>query len=255
MTTSELVLADDESAMIDRAIDLVVAAVDDVFTALERMGRHLAGTWQRAIDHDGAFDTGHLVELQACVFATLDEQASFESAGYVFAAGALADRDRHLDWWHRLDGDGYEFLVLELDPGAADCYDYYEMDWFRAALDARRRFVSGPLIDLPCADVYIMTFSSPVVVADRRGVDRLLGVAGADVAISRFERRIVPPLRSLPRRAVLVNSERRVIASNVAEFTTGEKLARVLDAVPEWSTVRAVTADLGWSLAVADLDR
>ena len=111
-------------------------------------------------------------------------------------------------------------------------------------MSERRRFVSGPLIDLPCADVYIMTFSSPVVIDDQ-----LLGVAGADVAVARFESHIVPPLRRLEVEAVLVNRERRVIASNDARFTTGEKLPSVPGSDDPWHTVLPVTDDLGWLLA------
>lgn len=237
-----------DPSMLASATASIVTAVDEVFTALERLGDHLTAAWWAATTRTGSFDTRDLTELQATVFMTLDEQPTFESAGYALASDTLADRERHLDWWHRSDtGRGYEFLVLELDPDAPDCYDYCAMEWFTAAVDGHRRFVSGPLIDLPCADVYIMTFSSPIVVGRR-----LLGVAGADVAVSRFESRILPPLRSVPQQAVLVNRERRVIASNGAEHTTGEKLRSMPATDGKWSAVVPVTDDLGWALAVAD---
>lgn len=250
MTTSRPIVAAIDPAALTAAASAIADAVGDVFQALERLGDRLATAWQTAIELGRSFDTGALTELQTAVFTTLDQQPAFESAGYVLTEETLADRDRHLDWWHRNDEGGYEFLVLNLDPDAADCYDYYSMEWFLAALDGHRRFVSGPLIDLPCADVYIMTFSSPIVVDTR-----LLGVAGADVAVSRFESRIVPPLRSLSQQAVLVNRERRVIASNGATYTTGEKLPAMPGADDGWSAVVPVTDDLGWALAVADRAR
>jgi hypothetical protein len=250
VTTSRPSVAAIDPTALAAAAAAIAEAVGDVFLALEQLGDHLARAWQAASERGRSFDTGDLAALQTAVFTTLDQQPAFESAGFVLAEETLADRDRHLDWWHRNDEGGYEFLVLNLDPDAADCYDYYSMEWFLAATDGHRRFVSGPLIDLPCADVYIMTFSSPIVLDGR-----LLGVAGADVAVSRFESRIVPPLRSLSQQAVLVNRERRVIASNGATYTTGEKLPTMPGTDDEWSTVVLVTDDLGWALAVADRAR
>jgi hypothetical protein len=222
----------------------IEAAADDVFGALARMGTCLSQSWSAVVAANGFYDTGDIAGLQTAVFETLDAQPAFESAGYVLTEGTLADRARHLDWWHRSPGGGYEFLLLNLDPDATDCYDYYTMEWFAAAVDGHRRFVSGPLIDLPCADVYIMTFSSPVV-AD----GRLLGISGADVAVSRFEHRIMPPLRRLPVEAVLINRERRVIASNHARFTTGEKLPSVPGTDTMWRHTVPVAPDIGWVLA------
>lgn len=242
-------------AAIDRdavatAAATIATAVDDVFVALDQLGGRLAAAWQATAGRERAFDSADLALLQTDVFTMLDDQPEFDSAGFVLAEGTLADRRRHLDWWHRTETGGYEFLVLDLDPETVDSYDYYAMEWFVAAIEEQRRFVSGPLIDLPCADVYIMTFSSPVVVGGR-----VLGIAGADVAVARFEARIVPPLRSLPQRAVLVNRERRVIASNGAGHTTGEKLPTMPGTGDEWAVVVPVTDDLGWSLAVADRPR
>jgi hypothetical protein len=233
-------------AQVEASAGLIAAAAGDVFASLDAMGQRLADAWVAATGRGDVYETADLAALQTVVFDTLDAQPAFESAGYVLAEGTLADRARHLDWWHRTDSADYEFLLLNLDPDAPDCYDYYSMEWFAAAVADQRRFVSGPLIDLPCADVYIMTFTAPIVVADR-----LLGVAGADVAVSRFESRIVPPLRALPAEAVLVNRQRRVIASNDARFTTGEKLPALpgTDADTTWRTVVPVTDDLGWLLA------
>ena len=163
-----------------------------------------------------------LAALRPHIFEQLDRNLPFDSAGYVMSEPALADRPRHLEWWHRGTHSTYEELVLPVEPGAPDCYDYYSMEWFLAALIEQRRFASGPKIDLPCADVYIITFAYPVV-AD----GTVLGVSAADVALSRFESKVRPPLQRLPAPAVLVNSERRVITSNDPMWTTGEKLRRL----------------------------
>jgi hypothetical protein len=232
------------AADVERCAAVVAAAAGSVFAALEQLAARFGDEWTASVARKGSYDSSDLARLQTDVFEALDDQPAFDSAGYVLCEGTLADRTRHLDWWHRTSSGDYEFLLLNLDPEAPDCYDYYSMEWFAAALDDRRRFVSGPLIDLPCADVYILTFTTPIIAGPT-----LLGVAGADVAVARFESRIVPALRELPIEAVLVNRERRVIASNDARFTTGEKLPSMPGSDGSWHSVVPVTDDLGWLLA------
>ncbi|MEO6652225.1 MAG: cache domain-containing protein [Ilumatobacteraceae bacterium] len=230
---------------INGCVTQLATAADEIFETLDELGNALAGAWHARTHAGNAYATSDLAALQPEVFDVLDRHPAFNSAGFVLAEGTLDDRARHLDWWHRTTTDRYEFLVLNLDPGTIDCYDYYAMEWFDAAVSEHRRFVSGPLIDLPCADVYIMTFSSPIIVDEV-----VLGVAGADVSVALFESRIMPPLRTLAVDALLVNRERRVIASNVATFTTGEKLPTRPGADDTWRTVVPVTDDLGWILCV-----
>jgi hypothetical protein len=231
-------------AEIARCADDLAAAADEVFDSLVGLGEPLAQAWNEA---GGGIDQQRIASLAPHIFEHLDRQPTFESAGYVFAEPALAERRRHLEWWNRLGPGSYAPLLLELDPNANDAYDYYAMEWFLAALTDHRRFVSGPLIDLPCADVCIMTFSSPVVVSGD-----LIGIAGADVSLARLESRLLPPLRRIGEPAVLMNRDRRVISSNDPRWTTGEKL-RPLVIGPDqpWRASVPVTDDLGWTLAVS----
>lgn len=223
----------------------VAAAIERVFAALEPLAGALADQWRRC-QVDGAMGSADLAPLQPVVFDALDAHRAFDGAGVVLAEGTLRDRRRELDWWHPEPGGAHRPLILELEVGAPDCYDYYELDWFRAGLLERRRFASGPLIDLPCGSACVLTCATPVVVGDR-----FLGVAGADVALGRFEDDLLPPLLDVPAPAVLVNPERRVIVSNDARWTTGEKLkVRPAEGHDGWVTVVPVTPDLGWLLAV-----
>ena len=64
-----------------------------------------------------------------------------------------------------------------------------------------------------------------------------------------------PARQRIPAPAVLVNSGRRVIASNDPAWTTGERLRELpVAAGPDWQAVVTVTDDLGWLLAVAAPD-
>lgn len=223
-------------------------ALETIFRPLRHLGRTLSNTWVETTVVDGRpFTTNEVAGLQRGVFELLDAEPAVDSAGFVLAENILADRARCLDWWHRSDDDRhYQPLILELDLTSPDCYDYYTMDWFRAALDERRRFVSGPLIDLPCAAVYVFTFSQPAIAAGT-----FLGIAGADVALSRYEDHLLPPLLDLDEPAVVINDERRVIVSNDSRWTTGEKVRAFPTVGRDWQMVVPVAGDVGWNLAVA----
>lgn len=227
-----------------RCVRELAAATALVFAALDELARPLAAAWQEG---PRPLSTERLSSLQGDVVAQMDVQPAFTGAGYVLTESALRDQPRYLEWWNRAPGGRYEPLILDLDPASADHYDYYAMEWFFAAVHEQRRFVSGPLIDLPCSNVCILTFSTPVVVDGF-----LVGIAGADVALARLEPLLLPPMRRLGVPAVLVNRERRVISSNDARWTTGEKLPPFADdASAGWQEVVDITDDLGWRLAIA----
>ena len=219
--------------------------VERLFDPLRMLSSRLERAWnERLVSRE--FSTADLVECQRDIFDVLDRVPEYDSAGYVLKVGLLADAHRYLEWWRRSERSSYQPLILNLDPDSPDHYDYDAMEWFGAARDRASRFVSGPLIDLPCAEAHIMTFSQPV-----RVDDRFLGISGADVAMSRLESSIVPPLSSVGVPAVLVNGSRRVIASGGARWASGDKL-RTMPTVDsgDWQAVLPVTTDLGWMLAV-----
>lgn len=233
------------------------AAIGSVFGGLRAMSMAMETAWANG---SGPLTPDDVMVFQGDIFEQLDAHRVFDSAGYVMCEHALSGVRRHLEWWNRgaarpaTTGGGpatYEPLILNVEPGTADCYDYYLKEWFYVATGEQRRCIAGPLIDLACADVCVMTFSDPVVVSGPGGAPLVLGVAAADVALSRFESMILPPLRRVAAPAVLVNSQRRVITSNDATWISGEKLP----AVPspgdaDWQAVVPVTGDLGWTLAI-----
>ena len=236
-----------DPAAVARCARHLGAVVDSLFAPLEILSDRLDLAWRSAAALGAGFSTEDLAALEPSIFQSLDRVPEFDGAGYVMAVGSLVDRDRYLEWWHRGGEAVYHPLILNLDPSSPDHYDYDSMEWFVAGSAEGRRFVSGPLIDLPCAESHIMTFSRPVVVD---GV--FVGVAGADVAMSRLEALVVPPLRRLGAPAVLVNGHRRVIAGSHARWAAGDKL-RSLPSLGEgeWQATYPGTRDLGWVLGVA----
>jgi hypothetical protein len=234
-------------------------AIGKVFGGLRSMAMAMENAWA---DGSGPMTPDDVTAFQGDIFAQLDAHRVVDSAGYVMCEHALSGVRRHLEWWNRgaaapsATGPGtYEPLILNVEPGTADCYDYYAKEWFHVATGEQRRCIAGPLIDLACADVCVMTFSDPVVVAGPGGAPLVLGVAAADVALSRFESMLLPPLRRIAAPAVLVNSQRRVITSNDATWISGEKLPAVpAPGDADWQAVVPVTGDGldvgGWTLAI-----
>lgn len=75
------------------------------------------------------------------------------------------------------------------------------------------RHVAGPYVDVHGTDGYMLTFTVPMEVDGR-----FLGVAGADVLVTRFESVV---LGRLGRHAVLANEEGRVVVSTSSRWITG----------------------------------
>jgi hypothetical protein len=107
-------------------------------------------------------------------------------------------------------------LVAQLDPTRDRFYDYTELPWFAVPAGTGRRHITGPYVDYVCSDEYALTFTEPVF-----DDGTFVGVAGADVFVSRYESLTLPPLRSLQTAAALVNTQGRVIVSNTARLVTG----------------------------------
>lgn len=243
-------------AEVDACVADLDAAIGSVFDGLRAMAKAMEDAWLAGLR---PLTPDDVTGFQSNIFEQLDAHRVFDSAGYVLSENALSGARRHLEWWHRgetspagsVPTGTFQPLILDVEPGAPGGYDYYAKEWFFAALGGKRRFISGPLIDLACADVCVMTFSDPIIVGGPDGESEVIGVAAADVALSRFESMILPPLRRLAAPAVLVNSQRRVITSNDAAWISGEKLpVAPAPGDREWQAVHPVTGDLGWTLAV-----
>lgn len=223
------------------------AVVETLFAPLELLAGHLLAAWQVSLSAGRRFSTADLALLEPLIFESLDAVPEYDGAGFVMAIGSLEDRDRYLEWWRRAEAASYQPLILNLDPSSPDLYDYDGMDWFVAGRTEGRRYVSGPLIDLPCAESHIMTFSRPMSLHGR-----FIGVAGADVSMARLEALIVPPMRRIGAPSVLVNANRRVIAASDARWAAGDKLRGIPTPDSEtWQATTTVTVDQGWVLAVA----
>ena len=122
-----------------------------------------------------------------------------------------------LQWW-QMDPGRSLVMALEPDlkPSSVGFYDYAATPWFDVPRRTGKRHVVGPYVDVHGTGRYLLTLTSPVLVDGQ-----FLGVAGADVLVSRFETHVLRRLGPLRRPFLLLNEEGRVVLSTSAQWLTG----------------------------------
>lgn len=222
--------------------------VEDVFGSLGRIGAATTTLWDRRED---AVRVADLAELREVILTELDGRTvPLHGAGLVLAPGALADQDRHLEWWRAADKSGGvpKQSRFDLNPDSDYFYDYSTMEWFVAPRDRGTRWVAGPYLDYTGVDLYICTFAVPVRWVGPDG--NFLGIAGADVTLATLDAALMPALRAGGRPVALVNAEGRVIVGNHPDYVTGSRLKRTAIAAGEqvpgtqWTLVALDAADV-----------
>jgi len=165
--------------------------------------------------------------------------------GFVAAPSVVEGRERYMAWWQR-HNERVARLRLNFDPTSIDVYDYLQMDWYQLAQRGQQRVAYGPYVDYSGSDMYTITATIPVI-AD--GI--FLGVAGADLVVGDVERRLIEVLRHTDEDAVVVNTERRVIAANTPRWLVGSRLDTVPTVGETFADVAELPLGTGWCLAIA----
>lgn len=150
--------------------------------------------------------------------ALLDSDGAMDGIGIATATGYLQDSEHWLEWWRRGARGRVEFVVHSLNPEQDVFYDYESRRWFASPITERRTIITGPYVDMGGTNAYTLTVASPIVIAGEA-----IGVAGADISASRFERYLLSAENApehFPRR-LLTNFDGRVIASTAPEYPPG----------------------------------
>ncbi|WP_449279101.1 cache domain-containing protein [Leucobacter sp. GX24907] len=151
-----------------------------------------------------------------------DSESTMDGIGIATAAGYLEDCEYWLEWWRKGSRGEVEFVVHSLNPEQDVFYDYASRIWFAKPMAEGRAIVTGPYVDMGGTNSYTVTVAIPIEI-----MGRAIGVAGADVVASRFERYLLAPAQESGSRALflLANSDGRVIASGSSEHPPGTLLA------------------------------
>lgn len=194
---------------------------------------------------DGQLSEPALQPVADLLISLVADEPLAAGMGFVADAGAVSGQERFMSWWQRTPGDRVARLRLNFDPSSVDVYDYLQMEWFQQAR-GRDRVVYGPYVDYSGSEMYVVTMTVPVHVHGR-----FVGVVGADLGVNEVERQLVAVLRRVPRDAVLVNAERRVLATNTPRWVVGTRLAAAPEVDDEFGLVQEVPNGTGWVVAVA----
>lgn len=227
-----------------RTLQRINADLDRLLVPLGDLAREVS-----ALVEPGAVGGLRDADLAALV-PTIRERLGAAPAmlGYGFAAapGVMRDGDHYLLWYQKRVA-GIRRLNLNLTEDDPDLYDYFDTDWYAGAEQLQAPSIYGPYVDYAGADFLVLTAAVPVYVDGR-----FIGVTGADLDPDVVERGLVERIRALPGEAVVVNSDRSVLAAGSPRWLPGERLAvhptRERD---RWLAVGRLTSWTGWTFALA----
>jgi len=233
------------------AVQLAERASQRLEPVYDLLGR-IADEVLRSRPPRAPFTEAHLSTLQRMLAAVIVDEPLAWGAGFVAAPGVVDGLERYLAWWQR-HTNRVTRLRLNFDDTSVDVYDYLQMDWFQLAQRGQARVADGPYVDYSGSDMYTITATIPVLAeGDEAGTGTFLGVAGADLVVGEIERRLVGVLRASAADAVIVNTERRVIAANTPRWIVGSRLPAMPRAGADgYQEVAELQLGTGWMVAVA----
>ncbi|MCP8464942.1 cache domain-containing protein [Pseudomonas sp. ZM23] len=191
-------------------------SISNIFAQIGTLAEAIDRTWRKT---DGKpVSSADLASLRPLIETCLTQRDScLQGCGVVLQPGVLQDREMYLEWRQLGSGGRAVPLSLNFNRRCENFYDYRDMPWFATPRDSGRSSVVGPYVDLYGQDMYILTFSSPILVDGH-----FIGMAAADIALNRFERVVTAKLMHLQHEALILSGEGRVVAANTANFIAGE---------------------------------
>ncbi|MET4163372.1 hypothetical protein ABIE61_003236 [Marinobacterium sp. MBR-111] len=226
-------------------LDGIARAVSEVFERLEQIEQAVQQIFHRST----ATGEGLMAKDFRVLRPLLDHhlnltRTTLQGTGVVLEPGLLTDTEMHVEW-RQISTNGHIVpLNLNFNRSSDYYYNYLDMAWFSQPRKQGRRMIAGPYVDLYGQDMYLLTFSLPIHIDGR-----FVGIAGADVALSRFESVLMRSLLHIGNDAMLVSEQGRVIAANNANYSAGELARQALNS-PQ---IQRQILDLGhegvhWSL-------
>jgi hypothetical protein len=222
---------------------IVSAVVERVFAVVSQVRDLMLATHRAARLRGDVLHEADIDALRRPLLALLARDETAVGMGVIVAPGLLPEQSLRLEWWQSApDMVAPTRLEVDLSADSFDFYDYAAAEWFVVPRQTGERHIVGPYVDVHGTDRYLLTLTEPVL-AD--GI--FLGVAGADVPVSRFETLVLRGLADLPVEVVVVSAEGRVVLSTSARWLTGELLP---PNASTGATDRVRLPDLPWQMLI-----
>ena len=234
-----------ENAPLGACIQQLNSTLETIFGQVRQLVDETLQLWERVLAEGRQPTARDLSLLRPAIDRQLLATGAFGcGGGVILEPGCLADREMYLEWWYLADAGKTLPLRPNFDLRRENFYDYTEMPWFSRPRSTGASSVEGPYVDLYGTNMYVLTFTIPILVEGR-----FIGVAGLDLSLHNVERMLIRSLMRLEHEAVLIAADGRVIASNSANWMVGDLAMKLLKALPE-DAVRVTLAgpEAGWSL-------
>ncbi|QDZ16154.1 cache domain-containing protein [Humibacter ginsenosidimutans] len=203
----------------DDSAGAIAALFADVFRLLE--------SWRdQATASLGPSTTPSALDALASrlVLPELEADSLLIGAGFIAAPDYVHAGDVHFAWWlGPLDAGpifGSTQTPTRLDLSTRGYADYLRdvrgLEWYATPAATMAPHVTGPYVDHLCTCDYIVTLTVPALVDGA-----MVGVVGADIAVRRLEREVLPVLLQHPEGLALVNADGRVVVSTEPSTPAG----------------------------------
>ena len=207
-------------------LNAAALAIDESLTEVRGALTDL-GTQLRALHAVGFFGPEHLPEMSRQLEGVARRALGapdriIAGAGVAWETGGEPGQSGML-WWRADLGVVTQKIHVD-NPDSDSFYDFTHSEWYTRAVETHELVVVGPFIDAWGTDDHTLTPS--IVVEAETGVR--LGVAAADLDVSRATDRLSRVLEPFGADLILVNDEDQVIVANDPILTSGLRLAPFL---------------------------
>lgn len=133
-----------------------------------------------------------------------------------------------LEWWYKKEGQ-LQQAQLENYQNAQRFLDFRSFEWFQQPAQNKQPCIYGPYVDYICNGAYTITIAHPVMLNHQ-----FIGVIAIDLLVSALEKLLIPKLKKIKQKAVIINDSARVISSNDVSIRIGTLLKH--QAPQPWAT-------------------
>ena len=132
-----------------------------------------------------------------------------------------------LEWWYK-KANQLQQAQLENYQNAQRFLDFRSFEWFHQPALNQKPCLHGPYVDYICNGAYTITSAHPVLLHGQ-----FIGVIAIDLLVSALEKLLMPALKGIQQRAVIINDSSRVITSNDVSIRTGTLLKMAGEKFPQ----------------------
>ncbi len=166
---------------------------------------------------DIKLSTSERAALQKEIKKALSQSHYSQGTGFASYSPATQDEQDYwtLEWWYKNE-DQLQQAKLENYQNAQRFLDFRSFEWFHKPAQNKSPCIHGPYVDYICNGAYTITIAHPVMIHDH-----FIGVIATDILVSALEKLLMPKLKNIKQKAVIMNDSSRVITSNDISIRTG----------------------------------